>query len=376
MTTTIKILHMDSAILWGGGQSQIATLIRESRDLPLEHHLATPIQSKLWFKSRSHIKGHFPIARNSALNPFAMLRARTYCRTHGIHIIHTHCGKSHTFAFWLKRLFYPEIKLIAHRRIPAKIRSNVFSRLKFESSAVDHFITVSDFIRGILMDGGVAENRVTTIRSSKKPFPCELSDRARARDSLLRTKSLSPGGDFFILSASRLVPDKGLFVLIEAFRHLIRKRPNSRLLIAGEGPLDRKLKTTARAMVRSGHVVFLGFRKDVVELLLGADLFAIPSLSEGLGSTIVEAMMARTAVVGSRIEGIPELVHDGENGLTVLPADPESLFKAFERLGDDPTLRAQLAEKAVNWAHVACTPKVMVESTYRIYLRIFELSSK
>jgi L-malate glycosyltransferase len=367
---------MDSATTWGGGQSQIATLIRESKGLDVEHYLATPKQSKLWYKSRSHIKGHFSFARSSALNPLVMLQVRSYCRKHNINIIHTHCGKSHTFAFWLKRFFYPEIKLIVHRRIPAKIRSNIFSRMKFESPLVDHFVTVSDFIRGILVDCGVDASRITTIRSSKKTFPCEVEDKSRARAAIERTKNLSPNGNFYILSASRLVPDKGLFILIEAFRHLVRERPLSRLLIAGEGPLDKKLKSTARALVESGHVAFLGFRKDVVELLLGADLFAIPSLSEGLGSTIVEAMMAKTAVIGSFVEGIPELIHTGINGLTVLPGDPNALYEGMLRLADDPKFRSHLANEAVTWAQTACTPQVMVEKTYGIYLQILEVSVK
>ncbi len=376
MTAPKRVLHIDSATTWGGGQSQIATLIRESKGLNIEHHLATPDQSKLWYKSRSHIKGHCSFARSAALNPLAMLRVRRYCREHNINFIHTHCGKSHTFAFWLKRFFLPEIKLIVHRRIPAKIRSNMFSRMKFESPLVDHFITVSDFIRGILIDCGVDASRITTIRSSKKAFPCESDDKARARAAIERTKNLAPNGHFYILSASRLVPDKGLFILIEAFRHLVRERPHCRLFIAGEGPLDKKLRSTARALVKSGHVVFLGFRKDVVELLLGADLFAIPSLSEGLGSTIVEAMMAKTAVIGSFVEGIPELIHTGVNGLTVTPGDPNALYEGMLRLADDPKFRSLLADEAVTWAQTACTPLVMVEKTYGVYLRILEVSAK
>lgn len=172
------------------------------------------------------------------------------------------------------------------------------------------------------------------------------------------------------------MPDKGLFILIEAFRRLVRERPQARLLIAGEGPLDKKLKSTARALVNSGHVAFLGFRKDVVELLLGADLFAIPSLSEGLGSTIVEAMMAKTTVIGSFVEGIPELIHTGVNGLTVMPGDPSALYEGMLRLADEPRLRALLAEEALTWAHATCSPQVMVEKTYGIYLQILEVSVK
>ena len=372
----MKVLHIDSATIWGGGQSQIATLIKESGDLPIEHHLASPKNSKLWMKSRARVKGYLPLSRSAVINPFAMLRARDYCLKNNIQIIHAHCGKSHTFAFWLKRLFLPKIKLIVHRRIPARIRSNLLSKVKFTSDTVDHFISVSDFIREVLGDGGVHESRVTTIRSSKKPFPCEPSDKARARDALKRSRGIAPGGDFFIVSASRLVPDKGLFVLIEAFRQLVRERPASRLLIAGEGPLEADLRSTGKALTESGQLVFLGFRKDVPEILLGADIFAIPSLSEGLGSTIVEAMMANTAVVGSSVEGIPELIDSGVNGITVPPGDAHALYEAIHHLAIDASKREALASEALNQAQKNCTPEIMVRKTIEVYRRILEVQPK
>ena len=373
MTQVIKVLHMDSSMIWGGGQSQIATLIRESKDRPIEHYLASPANSKLWLKTRTHIKGYFPLARTATISPLAMWRVRSYCLKHSIQIIHTHCGKSHTFAFWLKVLFLPHVKLIIHRRIPTKIRSNFLSREKFMSHAVNYFITVSEYIREVLISGGVEPGRITCVRSSKKPFASEPSDKARAREVLERTKDLAPDGDFFVVSASRLVPDKGLFVLIEAFRSLVRDRPRSRLLIAGEGPLESELKLAGRALTETGQLVFLGFRKDVPDLLLGADIFAIPSLSEGLGSTIVEAMMACTAVVGSAVEGIPELVKNNINGVTVPPGDPSALYDALLTLATDKAKRQSLADCALAWAQSSCTPQIMVSKTCDVYCNVLKV---
>ncbi len=375
MLERLRILHIDSSEIWGGGQSQIATLIRESAGadsgLSVDHYLASPRQSKLWMKVRTQVKDLFPLPRAAAISPWSMLMAARFCRRHKIQVIHAHCGKSHTFAYWLKRLFLKDIKLIVHRRIPAKIRPNVLSQIKFTSDLVDHFITVSAFIKSVLESGGVRADKITAIRSSKKPFACETTDKQRAREALTRTDGLAPGGDFFVVSASRLVPDKGLFVLIEAFRHLVRERPTARLFIAGEGELERDLKTAAQTLTSSGQVVFLGFRKDVPELLLGADIFVIPSLSEGLGSTIVEAMMANTAVVGSQVEGIPELIKSGETGILVPPGNPDALFAAMKDLAGDPLKRSTFADKALAWSHQDFIPKIMVERTCAVYRQVF-----
>ena len=363
----IRVLHIDSSEVWGGGQSQITTLIRDSANLPIEHFLASPKNSKLWYKVRQNISGYCQLPRSGALNPLAMIRLRNYCLKNKIQILHTHCGKSHTFAYWVKTLFMPQITLVVHRRIPAKIRSNWLSRVKFTGPAVDRFIAVSDYIKSVLQRGGIEPGRITTIRSSKKPFPCDEHVRDEARAELLRMKGLAPDGDFFILSASRLVPDKGLFILIEGFRTLVRERPGARLIIAGEGPLSSKLKVAGRAMLESGHLVMPGFCKDVPRLLLGSDVFAIPSLSEGLGSTIVEAMMAKTAVVGSSVEGIPELIRHGQTGLLAPPGDAESLYSLFLDLAVDPALRKKLAEQGHKWALSSCSSDTMVEKTFNLY---------
>lgn len=363
----LRVLHIDSSEIWGGGQSQIATLIRDSADLPIEHFLASPKNSKLWYKVRQQISGYSQLPRSAALNPLVMIRIRRFCQKNKIQIIHTHCGKSHALGYWLKTLFMPQIILVVHRRIPAKIRSNWLSRVKFTGPAVDRFITVSDYIRSVLLRGGVDPSRITTIRSSKKPFPCDDAIKHEARAELMRIKGLAPDGDFFVLSASRLVPDKGLFILIEAFRTLVKQRPGARLIIAGEGPLEAQLKTAGRNMIQSGHLVMPGFCKDVPRMLLGADVFAIPSLSEGLGSTIVEAMMARTAVIGSSVEGIPELVRHSKTGLLVPPGDADALYNALLDLAVDPAQKDRLAHQGHTWAMSSCGSDLMVEKTFGLY---------
>jgi glycosyltransferase involved in cell wall biosynthesis len=373
LSNIIRVLHIDSGVAWGGGQSQVATLINETHDPQFEHFLAAPQDSKLWQKVRSRIKGSLKLSRFATANPYSMYQVATLCQNHQINIIHTHCGKSHTFAYWLKRLFLPQITLIVHRRIPAKIRSNVLSQMKFHSDTVNHFICVSDFIRGVLTASGIPPEKVSTIRSTKKPFPAGLTEKQHSREHLLRSFGLKEGGEYLILSASRLVPDKGLFILIEAFRKLVREIPQARLLIAGEGELEHELKTTAKHLIERGEVTFLGFRKDIPELLLGSDVFAIPSLSEGLGSTIVEAFMAKTAVVGSEVEGIPELIKHEFTGLLVPPSDAERLYLALKKLFEDKSLRENLAASANNWAQEKFTPAVMVNKTLALYRKLLNI---
>ncbi len=95
---------------------------------------------------------------------------------------------------------------------------------------------------------------------------------------------------------------------------------------------------------------FLGARRDLGNILSAIDLFVMPSLWEGLPLSMVLAMGAALPVVATRVAGIPEVVHDGETGLLVPPADPAALGAALEKLVHSPELRARIGAAARSFA--------------------------
>jgi glycosyltransferase involved in cell wall biosynthesis len=137
----------------------------------------------------------------------------------------------------------------------------------------------------------------------------------------------------------RLVePKKGLSVLLEAMAHLKQEagKPICQLLIVGEGPAEEKLRALSEQFGIASHVVFAGKRRDIPHLLSLMDVFVLPSLYEGFGIAILEAMAAGKPVVASRVGGIPEFVVSGESGLLVQPGDSVALVAAIRRLLAQP----------------------------------------
>jgi glycosyltransferase involved in cell wall biosynthesis len=125
---------------------------------------------------------------------------------------------------------------------------------------------------------------------------------------------------------------KGLDILIDAFAELHRQRPETRLLIVGDGPLRPALE------LRAGNaevVRFAGARRDVPTLLAGADLFVLASLEDAFPTVLLEAMAAGLPVVASRTGGIPEIIDDGITGTLVPPGNPMALAEALRNLVDD-----------------------------------------
>ena len=164
-----------------------------------------------------------------------------------------------------------------------------------------------------------------------------------------------------------LYPVKGHTYLLQAIPAILKKHGNTIFFFAGRGQLEGELKRQARDLGIEDHVRILGFRSDVANLLGIVDLFALPSLSEGLSVAILEAMVARKPVVASHVGGNPELVVDGETGYLVPPMDPPALSARIVELLGDQRLRARLGEAGRRRVMELFSLSAMVEQYEQLY---------
>lgn len=136
---------------------------------------------------------------------------------------------------------------------------------------------------------------------------------------------------------------KGHRFLLEALHRAQDKTGPVHALFAGEGVLEGALREQAGELGLADRVHFLGFRRDVVDVVSAFDVFVLPSMKEGLSIAVMEAMALRRPVIATAIAGMPEVVHDGETGLLVPAADSEALSKALERMFCDRNLSEKFA---------------------------------
>ena len=132
-----------------------------------------------------------------------------------------------------------------------------------------------------------------------------------------------------------LLPIKGPEYLLKAMDYIWPEQPNVTLVMVGKGDLDVDLRAEALRKNVNGKVKFLGWRQDINELMPTFDMLVLPSLNEGMGRVLVEAMAAGKPVVGSRVGGIPDLIQDGHTGYLVPPADEKALADAILKLLND-----------------------------------------
>ncbi len=163
-------------------------------------------------------------------------------------------------------------------------------------------------------------------------------------------------------------PKKGLAVLLQAMRLATDRgdAPAWQLLIVGEGPARGGLTQLSERLGLADRVIFAGSRRDVAAILPLLDLFVCPSLYEGFGIAIVEAMMAGRPVVASSVGGITEIVRPGDTGLLVPPGDPAALAGAIQDLLRQPELAARLGREGKR-AATEFSVDTMVERHQALY---------
>jgi glycosyltransferase involved in cell wall biosynthesis len=139
-----------------------------------------------------------------------------------------------------------------------------------------------------------------------------------------------------------LLPIKGPDYLLKAMDDVWLEHQEASLVLVGKGDMDVDLRAEALKKDANGKVKFLGWREDIDEIMPLFDMLVLPSLNEGMGRVLVEAMAAGKPVVASRVGGIPDLVRDGETGYLVPPADEKALANGIKKLLDDPAKAKQM----------------------------------
>ncbi|MFZ5801105.1 MAG: glycosyltransferase family 4 protein [Candidatus Omnitrophota bacterium] len=169
---------------------------------------------------------------------------------------------------------------------------------------------------------------------------------------------------------ARLSSIKGHEFLLQAMPQVLQEFPLAQLLIIGEGGLKNKLSRLAKALGLSKNIIFVPAVKDTAVALDLMDVFVMPSLQEGLGLSVMEAMAAEKPIVASRVGGIPDLIKDGQTGILVSAGDPSSLGSAIISLLKDKELRTRLGESAGEFIRKEYPLEQMVVETEKVYAEV------
>ena len=182
------------------------------------------------------------------------------------------------------------------------------------------------------------------------------------------------GNHILIGTAARLIPSKGIEILLRAASGILSVYPHVRLLIAGSGPQESGLKELARILGVEAQVVFTGRGSDMHNYYAAFDIFVLPTLTEGLGITVLEAMSFGLPVIASSVGGIPEFVIHKKNGILVQPGNVFELRTALQFLLDNPIKTRYYGYQAKTDIQKGLTRDQMIEQTVSVLNTIYHLS--
>jgi glycosyltransferase involved in cell wall biosynthesis len=329
----LRILHIDPERNWGGGEAQVFGLLSYLAQRGHHNDLLTHPHGRLFQRSQELGIRTIPLIVRNDLDVRSVAKLRRLIRREDYDIVHLHTKRAHALSLWLAHKS-PRPKYLVTRRMDYPESSNWYTRCLYNRK-VHGVVAISQRIVELLIEAGVRDDAIRLIHSGVDPRPFE----AAAQKSAPRSGSIVVG------MVAVLEERKGHRLLLEAARRLKEQGCRISYRFAGEGSLKQALEATAYNLGLKEDVHFLGFVSDVPGFLADVDVVVLPSLFEGLGVSVLEAMAAGKAVVASRAGGLPELVIDAATGFLVEPHDVAGLADAIAKLAGDRSLMVRMGQR-------------------------------
>ena len=357
-------LHIDTARTWRGGQNQVLLTVLGLRAAGARAMLVADPEGELRQRAAEGLE-LVALSPKSEMDLSAAWRLSRLIKQVRPDVVHAHDPHGVAMAALALSMGTSERSpaLVASRRVDFHIKQNALSRWKYRQ--VNCFICSSEAIRHMLVGDGVPESRTTIVYEG---IDIERVEAAPALD--LHAELWLPRHAPIVGNVAALVPHKGQRHLIEAAALVVQKVPDARFVIAGEGELRHQLERLVAEHRLDKHVFLLGFRPDVLSVQKAFDIFAMSSVTEGLGTSLLDAMACAKPIVATTAGGIPEVVVDGQTGLLVPPRDHHAMAAALVRLLNDETLRQRMGAAGRTRVRQVFSVEEMVRRTMDVYQRV------
>jgi glycosyltransferase involved in cell wall biosynthesis len=342
----IRVLQLITSLERGGAENHLLALLTHAdrQAFQLETAVLCGEGELVPVFREAGIPVHLLRSR-TRFDPLALGRLVKLLRDGNFDILHSHLFRADIYAgLAVAQLGDRRPLVVSTRHNDDRFFLNPFVGLihYMVSAQQDLIIAISDHIARFTVARGVRDpGRVRRVYHGLEPPVTRALEREGQR---IRAELGVGADDFLVGNVGRLALQKGQRHLIGAMPLLLQRVPRAHAVIAGGGDLEDYLCDLAEEAGVAERVHVLGPRKDVPALMHAIDVFAMPSIWEGFGLVLLEAMAAGRPIVASRVATIPEVVVDGETGLLVPAGDPQALSDALADLADQPALAQQFGE--------------------------------
>jgi len=317
------ITHTNFAKGFRGGERQTLLLIKE---LSAKGHL-----QKVFTRKNSPLADRLKGVKNLTIVQISKPYIFSLSDAKDSDVIHAHEAKGAQFAYFANLIY--KTPYIITRRVSFSIKNNFLNRAIYSNSS--YIITVVDSIQDEVKKIN-RDLKFKTINSAYSDLDVNNSEVENIKNEF-KSK-------FLIGTIGELEHLKGQYYLIEAMKMLQKEFPDIHLILLGKGSEENLFKEQAKEL---SNVTFTGFVNNVGDYIQCFDLFAFPSLSEGIASILFDIMQSNVPIVTTNVGGIPEYIKNDENALLIESKNIQALYESIKRLYLDKNLREKLATKAL-----------------------------
>jgi glycosyltransferase involved in cell wall biosynthesis len=370
----LRVGQMIDRASLGGGQTALA-LLAENLDPELfEVTVFSAGGGPLVEEVRGRGLTHVAVPLSKTLSVGTVGRVAAALKENRIQILHTHGGIAGFYGRWGARRSGTAVVVhtlhgihYLHYRNPLLRRLHILQE-RILCRSTDALILVCQADLGLARKHSLCPvEKMFVIPNGLDLKPVGSAEKRREMRLKLGWDPEQP----VIGTVARLHRQKGVVYLIRAAEKVLASLPGARIVVVGEGPLGRKLRHLAERMSLGDRLVFLGERRDAVELISVFDVFVLPSLWEGLPFVLVEAAALEKPIVATAVDGITEIIEDGKTGRLVPPGNAGELADAIIRLLQNREGAFRLAERARALVPARFPLRRMVEQTQNLYLELY-----
>ena len=358
----MRILHLSSALSWRGGEQQIAWLFQELKTQGIEQWIACVKDSALEEWCKRHDIPILSYTKRFSADPIPGWHIIRFCQKEKIDLIHIHDSHAHTYAIYSASLWGNKTPMVLSRRVDFPIQNNYFSHWKYNHSAIRSILCVSDFIRKVLAPDIKDSQKLMLVHDG-----VDLQRFGFIREGRLHTELGLSEETILIGNVAAIASHKDYFTFVDTAALLKKsKLPLHFVIIGADGGEQAAIEEYIQQQGLTAEISILGFRPDVPELLPELSVFLFTSKTEGLGSSILDAFACRIPVVATAAGGIPEILHQEENGLLAPIQQAKQLAAQVLRLLQEDGLAEKLSSNAFASVQTySCS--AMASQTLKIY---------
>ncbi len=349
----MRILHVDTQVGWRGGEQQLFLLVENLIKMNISTAIACKKNDELYRRCKEKGIKTVPLSGNQLLDSLKIAYIGKK-----FDVIHAHAAKAHTVCAFGK--LFNKKSLVYTRRVDYKPKDNPITFFKYRNTNM--IVAISEFVAKTIKAYIGTDISVKVIYSA-----VDTKLKNRVDDKKVLSIKDSYKGNIIVGSVAALTDQKNIPNLIKAATYVIKQYPKTQFIVLGQGRLKANLENMIKIEGLDERFKLVGFKRDIENYIKAFDIFVLPSDFEGLGSSILSAMILNVPVVATDAGGVREAVINNKTGLLIPRNNPTLLANAILNIMENSQLREYLTRHAYEFIISKFSVEHMVDKYLQIY---------